>query len=127
LQKLNVDRLISRIRKFKRLFYRWLKFVLAAIPASDHFKLDAIMSSTSSRSRSTDSNSMSIRRHFNEIPNPPPPTSLHLWSQIVSAETPDHANQIDIVFRRRKPRNDSNNLNSFVPPHSYPSSSIFFY
>ncbi|KAI5424627.1 serine/threonine-protein kinase haspin homolog [Lathyrus oleraceus] len=47
-------------------------------------------------------------------PNPPPPTSLDLWSQIVAEENQDYGNQIDVVFRRRKPRNDPNNANSMV-------------
>ncbi|GAU11411.1 hypothetical protein TSUD_344020 [Trifolium subterraneum] len=67
------------------------------------------MSSSTSSSRSRNITISNSKATPNEIPNPP---SLDLWSQIVAAETPDHANQIDIVFRRRKPRNDSNNLNS---------------
>ncbi|CAI8615328.1 unnamed protein product [Vicia faba] len=47
-----------------------------------------------------------------ETSNPPPPTSLDLWSQIVADENQPQGNQIDVVFRRRKPRSESNNSNS---------------
>ncbi|CAK8544548.1 unnamed protein product [Lathyrus sativus] len=57
---------------------------------------------------------MSTTTEGTETPNPPPPTSLDLWSQIVAEENQDYGNQIDVVFRRRKPRNDPNNANSIV-------------
>jgi hypothetical protein len=73
------------------------------------FKPDAMSSSSmsSSSSKGTSSN-------FENPPPSPPPSSLDLWSQIVAEENQHYDNQIDIVFRRRKPRNDPNNVNSLV-------------
>lgn len=72
------------------------------------FKPDAISSSSmrsSSSSKGTSSN------FENPPPPPPPPSSLDLWSQIVAEENQHYDNQIDIVFRRRKPRNDPTDAN----------------
>lgn len=90
---------------------------LSCIPASParyrSFQTGCHVMSSSSMS----SSSKSTASNF-ENP-PPPPTSLDLWSQIVAEENQHYDNQIDIVFRRRKPRNDPNNVNSLVTNSSF--------
>ncbi|CAJ1870717.1 unnamed protein product [Sphenostylis stenocarpa] len=49
----------------------------------------------------------------------PLPSSLDLWSQIVAAESP-HPQRIDVVYRRRQPRNPHNHPNSNPPDAALP-------
>lgn len=70
--------------------------------------------STSTGSKSKPVEGMEIPPHLSHCPSFPPPTSLHLWSPIVAtdSETQQHRNQIDVVYRRRKPRHNLNDANS---------------
>ncbi|KAH1195806.1 hypothetical protein AAZX31_19G212100 [Glycine max] len=71
------------------------------------------------------SNSGAVKGREFPLPRCPCPSSnsnapsLDLWSQIVAAETP-RPERIDVVYRRRHPRNPQNHANSKPPDSAIP-------